>query len=58
MHEALQELSDQPEIKLADGSLYKARGAWDDLQEAIINAKHIIYITGKQIQVLQALLQY
>ena len=40
-------MNDQPKIKLASGNFYKAAGAWDDLQEAIINAKHMIYITGR-----------
>ena len=37
----------QPKIKLASGEMYKARGAWEDLQEAIENAQHLIYITGQ-----------
>lgn len=39
-------MADQPQIKLANGQVYRTAGAWDDLQEAIINAKHMIYITG------------
>ncbi|KAK9802796.1 hypothetical protein WJX73_007251 [Symbiochloris irregularis] len=36
----------QPQIQLDNGKLYKAGGAWDDLYQAILNAKHVIYITG------------
>lgn len=39
-------MENQPEIRLGNGSLYKASGAWDDLQAAIENAQHLIYITG------------
>lgn len=39
-------MADQPEIQLANGELYKTAGAWDDLQDAIEHARHIIYITG------------
>ena len=36
----------QPTFKLDNGEYYKARGAWTDLYDAILAAKHFVYITG------------
>ncbi|XP_058074446.1 phospholipase D alpha 1-like isoform X3 [Magnolia sinica] len=35
-----------PKIPLADGEYYKPHRCWEDVFDAITNAKHLIYITG------------
>ncbi|KAF3788203.1 Phospholipase D alpha 1 [Nymphaea thermarum] len=35
-----------PKIPLADGKLYEPHRCWEDIFDAISNAKHLIYITG------------
>lgn len=35
-----------PKIPLADGKYYEPRRCWEDVFDAINNAKHLIYITG------------
>lgn len=35
-----------PKIPLSGGTLYKPHRAWEDVFDAINNAKHLIYITG------------
>ncbi|GJW41440.1 phospholipase D alpha 1-like protein [Tanacetum coccineum] len=35
-----------PKIRLSGGKLYKPHRCWEDIFDAISNAKHLIYITG------------
>ena len=36
----------QPNIQLDNGKMYKCGGAWDELYDSIMTARHMIYITG------------
>ncbi|XP_049373672.1 phospholipase D alpha 1-like isoform X2 [Solanum verrucosum] len=38
-----------PKIPLSDGKFYKPQRCWEDIFDAITNAKHLIYITGWSI---------
>ena len=45
----LQDPSWQPKIELDNGVSYKCEGAWDQLYQSMLDAKHVIYITGARL---------
>lgn len=46
-----------PRIPLSGGKYYEPRGCWEDIFDAISNAKHLIYITGWSVYTEIALIR-
>lgn len=43
-----------PTIKLGNGQPYREGSLWKDIYQAILNAKHFVYIAGEQPAVASA----